>query len=63
MWTGLTLAQAEEKVGDISDMQLHLSDEAVGLGDVPAVPVPAAIWLFGTALIGFIGISRRTNLS
>ena len=26
---------------------------------VPAVPVPAAIWLFGTALIGFIGISRR----
>ncbi len=28
-----------------------------------AVPVPAAIWLFGTALIGFIGISRRTNLA
>ena len=27
---------------------------------VPQVPVPAAIWLFGTALIGFIGISRRT---
>lgn len=24
-----------------------------------AVPVPAAIWLFGTALIGFIGFSRR----
>jgi len=23
------------------------------------VPVPAAIWLFGTALLGFIGISRR----
>ncbi|MCP4768128.1 MAG: PEP-CTERM sorting domain-containing protein [Gammaproteobacteria bacterium] len=30
---------------------------------MPAVPVPAAIWLFGTALIGFIGISRRTNLT
>ena len=26
------------------------------------VPVPAAIWLFGTALIGFIGISRRTKV-
>jgi len=26
------------------------------------VPVPAAIWLFGTALIGFIGFSRRTSL-
>jgi hypothetical protein len=23
-----------------------------------AVPVPAAIWLFGTALIGFVGMSR-----
>jgi len=27
-----------------------------------AVPVPAAIWLFGTALIGFIGFSRRTKV-
>ncbi|MFA9421408.1 MAG: VPLPA-CTERM sorting domain-containing protein [Gammaproteobacteria bacterium] len=27
-----------------------------------AVPVPAAFWLFGTALIGFIGFSRRTTV-
>lgn len=26
---------------------------------VPAVPVPAAIWLFGTALAGSIGLNRR----
>jgi hypothetical protein len=26
------------------------------------VPVPAAVWLFGTALIGFIGMSRRTKV-
>ena len=26
------------------------------------VPVPAAVWLFGTALIGFIGFSRRTSV-
>ena len=26
------------------------------------VPVPAAFWLFGTALIGFIGVSRRTKV-
>ena len=26
------------------------------------IPVPAAFWLFGTALIGFIGISRRTKV-
>lgn len=29
---------------------------------VSAVPVPAAFWLFGTALIGFIGVSRRTRV-
>ena len=29
---------------------------------VGAVPVPAAVWLFGTALIGFIGLSRRTKV-
>jgi hypothetical protein len=26
------------------------------------IPVPAAFWLFGTALIGFIGFSRRTKV-
>jgi len=28
-------------------------------GNVSAVPVPAAIWLFGTGLIGLAGIARR----
>lgn len=27
-----------------------------------AVPIPSAFWLFGTALIGFISLSRRTSL-
>jgi hypothetical protein len=27
------------------------------------VPVPASFWLFGTALIGFIGISRRRKVA
>ncbi|MCP4768227.1 MAG: VPLPA-CTERM sorting domain-containing protein [Gammaproteobacteria bacterium] len=30
---------------------------------VSPVPVPAAVWLFGTALIGFVGMSRRTKVS
>jgi hypothetical protein len=34
---------------------------AAGLG-VSAIPVPASVWLFGTALLGFIGISRRTKV-
>ena len=28
---------------------------------IAATPVPAAIWLFGTALIGLIGINKRKN--
>lgn len=30
---------------------------------VSAVPVPAAVWLFGTALIGFVGMSRRRKVA
>ena len=29
------------------------------LGPMPAVPVPAAVWLFGSGLIGLIGVARR----
>jgi hypothetical protein len=34
---------------------------AVRSGDVSAVPVPAAVWLFGTALIGLVGFSKRKS--
>ena len=33
--------------------QLHLS------GTVGAVPVPAAVWLFGSGLLGLVGVARR----
>ena len=32
---------------------------AVRAGDVGAVPVPAAVWLFGSGLIGLVGLARR----
>lgn len=32
---------------------------AVQSGDVSAVPVPAAVWLFGSGLIGLAGFARR----
>jgi len=38
------------------------NDYAFAAITVSAVPVPAAIWLFGTALIGFVGMSRRTKI-
>jgi len=30
---------------------------------VSEVPVPAAVWLFGTALIGFVGLSRKRSVA
>lgn len=32
---------------------------AVRSGQVAAVPVPAAAWLFGSGLLGLMGVSRR----
>ena len=32
---------------------------AVHDGDVSAVPVPAAVWLFGSGLLGLVGMARR----
>ena len=28
---------------------------------IPAVPVPAALWLFGTVLIGLVGFGKRKS--
>ena len=38
----------------------HLSPEMAG---TQVVPVPAAFWLFGTALVGLIGMRRKTKLT
>ena len=32
---------------------------AVRTGDVAAVPIPAAVWLFGSGLVGLFGLARR----
>ncbi|MDJ0780223.1 MAG: hypothetical protein QNJ85_20330 [Gammaproteobacteria bacterium] len=39
-----------------------VNDEAIVDARVSPVPVPSAVWLFGSALIGFIGMSRRTRV-
>lgn len=38
---------------------LNINAWAVHTGDVSAVPVPAAVWLFGSGLVGLIGAARR----
>lgn len=39
-----------------------VNDEVLVDANVAAVPAPAAFWLFGSALIGFIGMSRRIRV-
>jgi len=56
MWLELSQADAEALLASIDNMELHLSDEARGL---PEVPVPASVWLFGSGLLGLVGIARR----
>jgi hypothetical protein len=42
---------------------VHVGSYANGGSEkLSSVPVPAAIWLFGTALIGFVGMSRRRTV-
>ena len=37
----------------------ELASIPVSISPIPAVPVPAAVWLFGTALVGLVGFSKR----
>ncbi len=59
MWLGLnSFEEAHGLLLSISDMELHLSDEARGLPPVSAVSIPAAVWLFGSAIACLTGFSR-----
>lgn len=60
-------------LGEVSALEFSLSSSDVGafgmntpayfamdnLTTVSAVPVPAAVWLFGSGLLGLVGIARR----
>ncbi len=53
--------------GDIfsfsSTVNVNASDNGLTLANIPltpeAIPVPAAIWLFGSVLLGFVGLGRH----
>ncbi|MEJ1355250.1 MAG: VPLPA-CTERM sorting domain-containing protein [Candidatus Sedimenticola sp. (ex Thyasira tokunagai)] len=42
-----------------TEWELIYGSDSVSLGIVSAVPLPAAVWLFGTGLLGLIGFSKR----
>jgi len=50
----LSEAEGQAIVDSVTAMNLHLSDEMIA-----PVPVPAAAWLFGSALLGLVAVGRR----
>lgn len=46
-------------VDGIFDAQLTTFLPLFSVTEVTAVPVPAAVWLFGSGLLGLVGVARR----
>jgi hypothetical protein len=64
-WSGTELDSFNAWFSLFGGGRQHRSDKggllfgwAVRSGDVSAVPVPAAVWLFGSGLIGLVGLAR-----
>ena len=59
---GQSFSGSERAFGSSPDIWSEIQSDLV-LSDissaVPAVPLPAAVWLFGTALIGLVGFGKR----
>ena len=64
---GLHLISINQPVNDPSDEEdksekfLLSTDDPVITPDVPNVPLPAALWLFAPALLGFMGFRRKNK--
>jgi hypothetical protein len=71
VFTLFTMRFSAQAIGDsaLSLLTLDLSDpdanaiDASGCGDVRVVPVPAALWLFASGLLGLVGLRRRQRKS
>jgi hypothetical protein len=57
---GIILTQSGFSGGFAADFA---NGSFVGLADTFVVPVPAAVWLFGSGLLGLTGIARRRSIS
>lgn len=58
-WLFVTADDGGQGLQDVYGKDLSMHAWAVQSGDVSAVPVPAAVWLFGSGLVGLIGVARR----
>jgi probable HAF family extracellular repeat protein len=60
-WDSLSVASAINDIGDITGSGVFNGQAHAFL--VSTVPVPSAVWLFGSGLIGLIGVSRRKKVA
>jgi hypothetical protein len=63
LFTAVTAQFLEIDVTTNAGFPASRFQEVVFGAQVSAVPVPASVWLFGTALIGFVGMSRRRKVA
>ena len=58
----LFLVSVQVKATTLDTVLAETSEVAVW-SELSPVSIPAVLWLFGTALIGFVCMSRRTNVN
>ena len=58
-WTDSSIADPGELVISTNTLNSGVYGMAVISGEVSMVPVPAAVWLFGSGLLGLVGVARR----
>jgi len=62
-WDGtetLNLSNFWPTQGAISHVSIYSANSGRGL-EPPAVPIPASVWLFGSGLLGLVGVARRKD--
>lgn len=54
-----TIAAIEESGSGLTHNVTTINYDVAGVAEVSEVPVPAAAWLFGSALVGLAGVGRK----
>lgn len=59
VWAGLEAGGTRDGFGDaFNTLTMSYSDDT-GLAPTGVIPVPAAVWLFGSGLLGLAALARR----
>ncbi len=56
-----TATSAKELASNSWMVSFGAEADSLGVVDTTVVPVPAAVWLFGSGLVGLVGVARRKS--